>query len=568
MRIGLISHQWPGARMGGIGSYVRQCAAALAAAGHEPHVFTLALPDDVRRTSVLPGVVVHEAPDLAARVHAGTLPASSAAAAGAGGEGTYRLALAWLLCDAAMAFHRHTPFDIIEAPEVEALGLPLLLDASRNVPVVTHLHCCTAIAHHAHETDGGPSGPLVRALEFAAIRMADGVCAPTRYIADVTRQFTPIAGDVRVIPHPFTCGRQPFTPPPPDGPIVFVGRVERLKGCAVLAEALNQFLPRHPAARFRFVGPDTSSAPGGGSMVDHIRRTVSADVASRVEFTGELPREQVERELQGCRFVVMPSLWENFSMAACEAMAAGRTLVVGGGTGLTEVIGDAGLVAERGSAADLAARMDALHSSRDNVDRLSRQAYDRVRSNCLPAAVARQRVAFYAETITRFRERAAHSPAQVDASAPALSPADVRAFLCGLSAIVGTLAGSRLASPPTPGSRLLAVMDLAAAKSGRPVRVTLYGAGKHTARLLAERAIWEASGHRVIGLIDDHPRFRASPTYLDLPVRSISQAAEAAGELGVVVLSTDTYEDQFWSQTAPLRDRGVAVHRLYGAAAV
>lgn len=72
---------------------------------------------------------------------------------------------------------------------------------------------------------------------------------------------------------------------------------------------------------------------------------------------------------------------------------------------------------------------------------------------------------------------------------------------------------------------------------------------------------------RLVVLIDDHPRFRASPIYLDLPVQSIAQAVEAAacGTLApTVVLSTDTYEDQFWLQTAPLREGGVSVFRLYG----
>jgi hypothetical protein len=30
-----------------------------------------------------------------------------------------------------------------------------------------------------------------------------------------------------------------------------------------------------------------------------------------------------------------------------------------------------------------------------------------------------------------------------------------------------------------------------------------------------------------------------------------------------VVLSTDTYQDQFWGQTKGLRERGAAVFRLY-----
>ena len=65
MRIALLTHQFPGVRLGGIGAYTLHAARALAR-GHEPHVFTFTLPEDVRR-SLPSGVIVHEVNDLAAR---------------------------------------------------------------------------------------------------------------------------------------------------------------------------------------------------------------------------------------------------------------------------------------------------------------------------------------------------------------------------------------------------------------------------------------------------------------------------------------------------------------------
>jgi hypothetical protein len=109
-------------------------------------------------------------------------------------------------------------------------------------------------------------------------------------------------------------------------------------------------------------------------------------------------------------------------------------------------------------------------------------------------------------------------------------------------------------------------MEASSNGSGRRTEIWLYGAGKHSARLLAERHLWESRGHRVVGLIDDHPRFAENGTYFDLPVRSL-RAVEAnvleGKETPVVVLSTDTYQDQFWTQTKLLRARGVEVFRLY-----
>ena len=96
------------------------------------------------------------------------------------------------------------------------------------------------------------------------------------------------------------------------------------------------------------------------------------------------------------------------------------------------------------------------------------------------------------------------------------------------------------------------------------MRFHLYGAGRHTARLLMDRSLWEARGHQLVGLIDDHPRFQKHAEAYGLPV--INCAAAAGLPAGtVVVLSTDAFEEQFWQNTVPLRAQGHAILRLYNS---
>ncbi len=137
-------------------------------------------------------ITLHETPDLANRVQQNLLAPPLSAAISAGGEGLYRLALAQLLCAAFLQAHHDQPFDIVEAPEVEALGLPLLLSNACDIPVVTHLHCCTAIAHAGNQCAIGAEQRLVQALEFAAIHLADALCAPTQSIVNLTHSILPI----------------------------------------------------------------------------------------------------------------------------------------------------------------------------------------------------------------------------------------------------------------------------------------------------------------------------------------------------------------------------------------
>src|SRR3954466_9054283 len=77
MRIGFLTHQWPGVRLGGIGAYTVHTARALARVGWEVHVFTFTLPPEMRAGLgwELPGVVVHEVAAMAEAVERGEMSA-------------------------------------------------------------------------------------------------------------------------------------------------------------------------------------------------------------------------------------------------------------------------------------------------------------------------------------------------------------------------------------------------------------------------------------------------------------------------------------------------------------
>jgi len=562
MRIGFLTTQWPGARLGGIGVYTLQCAKALAAAGHEPHVFTLALPPDVR-SAIPAGIVVHEVADLASRVDSGALPGPLAAGIHAGGEGIYRLALGSLLCDAVRRVHAVTPLDILEGPEYEALALPLLLNPIANLGVVTHLHSGSAIRRLGNGEVADADQLLLESLEFATILAADGLCAPSNAVVEATRPLCPLASPVEVIGLPFTTdARATFAPPPFDGPILYVGRLEQLKGMSVLAAALNPFLHRCRDARVRLVGPDTSTAPGGGSMAAWMRGRIDPAFAHRVSFAGELNAAELAHEYNNAAFCVIPSLSESYSFVACEAMAAGRTAIVSSGIGAAEVVGDAGITFPRGDAPALAAAMIGCFKNPDRVQELSRQAFDRARQTLSAEATLPRRIAFYQATIAAFKNHG-HAPS-MDTLAR-LPSGHAAGLVHGVCRLTGYLAGIADATNPTPGSRLLTIMRRVAGSGGH-APILLYGAGRHTARLLAEKHLWEAQGHRVIGLIDDHPRFVESPTAWGLPVESCAKLASRlplAETQVAVVLSTDTFQEPFWQQAEPLRAKGMRVFKLY-----
>jgi len=565
MRIGFLTHQWPGALMGGIGAYTVAIARALAVQGHEAHIFTFTLPLDAR-PNIPDGVILHEVPDLSERVHSGRIPAATAAALVAGGEPLYRLAMGALLCDEVRAVHAHTPFDVLEGPEFEALALPLLLDPAPGLPIVTHIHSGSAINREGNQQPTTPRDLVFDALEFATILAADGLCAPAMQVIASTRHFVPIPRDPAIIPPPVEIPSVIFHAPPPDGPILFIGRLERVKGAELLGRALPSFLTRCPTATVHFIGPDSSTAPGGGSMQQWITAHLPEALRPRVLFLGQQTRDQIDEELLAASLVVIPSLFESFSLVCAEAMVLGRPVVASNDIGSVDLIGDTGLLFQRGNADFLADALATMYSDRDGLALLSKCAFERARIVLDPKHIVERRIAFYADAAINARQRLPFAT-----SIAALPASCASAILSPLIEVTSFLSGSPLPSTRTPGTRLVAIMTEIQAATDQPAAVLLYGAGRHTARLLAEKNLWEPRGHRVVGLIDDHPRFARAAngmpaTYAGVPVTPSAELLNnlrAGEEIPPIVLSTDALQEQFWEKTASFRTLGVPVYRLY-----
>lgn len=91
------------------------------------------------------------------------------------------------------------------------------------------------------------------------------------------------------------------------------------------------------------------------------------------------------------------------------------------------------------------------------------------------------------------------------------------------------------------------------------VRIALYGAGTHTRTL--EPWLDERGDVRVVAVIDDNAA-SAGETVAGRPVITPDRAASFG--VDAVILSSDSFEDVLWQRSAPLREAGIPVFRLYG----
>jgi len=140
--------------------------------------------------------------------------------------------------------------------------------------------------------------------------------------------------------------------------ILFVGRVAGNKRVDLLVTALAQVREQVPNAVLLVVG-DYTGNPAFDEVVTGIRRTAAElGVGDRVIFTGRV--DEVAPYFRLADVYASASLHEGFGVPLIEAMASGMPVVAGDAAAHPWVMGEAGLLAAAGDAADLAAKITAI----------------------------------------------------------------------------------------------------------------------------------------------------------------------------------------------------------------
>ena len=391
MRILFLSAEYPPETgWGGIGSYVKCIASGLVGRGHEVHVLSCA-----------PAQQHRDYADRAVHVHRRRLFKV---------RGAYRVRLPLTLHRLAAGISTFTwarrlgvPFDVVEYPEWNGEGW--LFALLRRTPTVAHLHTplSVMIRHCGDATTMDIQ--LASYIERFSVLRADNVTSPSNLLADeVAAEGWNVEEGIRVVPYPVDWQTWAEIPPASQAPPVvqFVGRIEPRKAPEVLVHAMTILRHEIPEAAARFAGkylPDSSGVFPAMPWSDEKN-------FEGCSFVGQMPRVELGASLTACRVVAQPSLFENFSLAALESMAAGRAVVVTSTAGIAPFVtaNRCGEVVPPRDAAALAQALKPYLSDPQYAAQTGGRARDAVRRELTPGRIAALREKVYASAVDSFRE--------------------------------------------------------------------------------------------------------------------------------------------------------------------
>lgn len=409
MRICLVSREYPpDTGWGGVGAYTFQMANGLAARGHEVHVISLAGKNAGDSTIVCAesGITIHRAAweDLLDELNLFLVSAPSTHFIVKTGIALWRKYI---------SLHREKSFDVVEVPEHLAGGF--FQTTTGIAPVVIKLHTPHSkfVTERFHAVLPSFDNQIICLLERVAMNAADVLCSPSQDLANF------VASDTGVDPKRIEIIRNPvdierFCPEgakaldaSQDCTILFVGRLEERKGINYLIDAIPHAVRTVSAIRFVVIGADTNTAPGGTSMLAHLKdRLRTSGCEGKVQFIPHVPLSEMPNYYRCADVCVIPSLYDNAPYTCIEAMSSGKPVVVSSAGGTKEYVQpEWGYVVEPRQSDELAAVLAKLAVDRELRLSMGANARKFVEHQLSRETIAIQMERLYEDAINNFRAR-------------------------------------------------------------------------------------------------------------------------------------------------------------------
>jgi glycosyltransferase involved in cell wall biosynthesis len=335
MRICILSMEYPPypsyVSAGGVGTHTYYLSKALVLRGHEVHVIACG---DHEFSQLIDGVHVHRIsslPSKALRVPVYSMKASKM----------------------LHVLNKTHNFDIVHNQSPYGFFEAYLHRITKRIKLVTTIHAVPlremANSYAAHDrTQLGLRNLtdkltlLIEQIPFSKAEYAESnkiISVSSNVRADLIEFFKIAAERIRVIHNGVDVS---MFNPNVDGQqirnqyglgdskiILYVGRLERIKGVYQLLEIARRILEKKLDVRFMIVG-------SGRHEINLVK--IGRTMGNKVVFTGKVPNELLPLYYSAADIVVLPSLYEGCPMALLEAMASAKPIVTTNIPSITEIV--------------------------------------------------------------------------------------------------------------------------------------------------------------------------------------------------------------------------------------
>lgn len=269
-----------------------------------------------------------------------------------------------------------------------------LSDVWNGAPIVHMFHTLGEMKNRIARSDAEREGPYRILGEKQVLARANRIVVAT--LAELTQlRFLYKADDKRMVVIPPGVDVSHFYPipsdeakmfiglKPDDRMILFVGRIEPLKGVDTLIQAMSHLQMRESDGKpmhLAIIGGDPGASPEEMNTEMARLKKLCADLGldQSVVFLGMRDQAKLPYYYSAAEVVVMPSHYESFGMVALEAMACGTPVIASEVGGLAYLMrdGETGFTIPDQEPEALGEKISLLLSDRDLRTTMSRRAVE------------------------------------------------------------------------------------------------------------------------------------------------------------------------------------------------